>query len=275
MFKRPPLQFVGNKYRSRDMFIEQLEKFKNEDYIFIDLFGGSGYLSHITKKVHPENLVIYNDYDGYKDRVEKVQMTDTIISEIKGKFDAAGVTYGQKASRELSDEIALMLKAKEERGEYVDWMTLSSQLCYTNWICKSYDTMKGHHLHNKLHTRDIKTEGYFDGLNIVKDEWINIWNKYRENENVVWILDPPYPLCAQTQYIGGILMREVLAIIDIMFTAKHVIYFCSDTSGIEDIILWKYGNKLYDLYGKYKRINYAGGRVQKFYEDVMFVSKCR
>ena len=67
--------------------------------------------------------------------MERIEKTDIIIDEIKAIFEANGVGYGDKATKELSNEIALMLKEKEEKGEYVDWRTLSSQLCSTTWIC--------------------------------------------------------------------------------------------------------------------------------------------
>ena len=273
MFKKPPLQFIGNKSRFRKEFIEQIDKYNNPEYIFIDVFGGSGYLSYLTKLVHPENKVIYNDYDGYKERVERIEETDKIINEIKDIFKNNNIEYGMMASKELSEEITTMLKRKEDEGNYVDWMTFSSQLCFTNWICRRYEDMRGHSLYNHLHRRCIVVKDYFKGLNVIKDDWKNIYNNYKDNENVVWIIDPPYPNSAQTQYHGSITMKDVCEIIDIMFNQKKVIYFCSDTSGIEDIIKWKYGDKLKNMYDKYTRRNYAGGKRQKFYEDVMFVSK--
>ena len=273
MFKRPPLQFIGNKFRFREQFVEQVSQFKNPEYIFIDLFGGSGYLSHVTKHVHPNNQVIYNDFDGYKNRVEQVEKTDKIIEELKAKFEANGVGYSDKASKELSDEIALMLKTKEENGEYVDWRTLSSQLCFTTSISANYEQMKGKYLYNKLRKRSIVTTDYFKGLTIVKDNWRNIYDKYKGNDNVVWLLDPPYPSTTQRQFAADISMKEVLDVIDIMFDEKHVIYFCSDTSGVEEIIMWKYDMKFLESYKRYERKNYAGGRAQKTYNDIMFVSK--
>ena len=273
MFKRPPLQFIGNKYRFREQYIEQITKFNNPNYIFVDLFGGSGYLSHITKHVHPDNEVIYNDFDGYKERVERIEKTNKIINEIKAKFEENNVEYGAKASRELSDEIALMLKQKEDNGEYIDWRTLSSQLCFTTWICQNYEKMKGCFLYNKLHKREIITKDYFNGLRIIKDDWKNIYNNFKDNKNIVWIIDPPYPLTTQTQFASEIDMKEVCAVIDIMFAQPRVVYFCSNTSGVEDMIVWKYNNKFNELYDKYSRINYAGGRAQKSYTDLMFVSK--
>lgn len=44
-----PLPFVGQKRMFARKFKEVLKEFPN-DAIYIDLFGGSGLLSHITKK---------------------------------------------------------------------------------------------------------------------------------------------------------------------------------------------------------------------------------
>ena len=43
-----PLPFVGQKRMFAKEFIKVLEQFP-EDTVFVDLFGGSGLLSHITK----------------------------------------------------------------------------------------------------------------------------------------------------------------------------------------------------------------------------------
>ena len=44
-----PLPFVGQKRMFAKEFIKVLEQFP-EDTVFVDLFGGSGLLSHIAKR---------------------------------------------------------------------------------------------------------------------------------------------------------------------------------------------------------------------------------
>ena len=136
VYKTSPLPFRGQKRYYIKRFSSVLEQCEDIATV-VDLFGGSGLLSRVAKDVLPKARVIYNDFDNYKERVERIERTDKIIDEIKAKFEANGVEYGAKASRELSDEIALMLKAKEDNGEYIDWRTLSSQLCFTTWICSN------------------------------------------------------------------------------------------------------------------------------------------
>lgn len=55
-----PLPFVGQKRMFAREFTKVLQQFP-DDTIFVDLFGGSGLLSHIAKRKKPNARVIYND----------------------------------------------------------------------------------------------------------------------------------------------------------------------------------------------------------------------
>ena len=52
MYLSAPLPFVGQKRMFARKFIKVLEQFKDKT-VFVDLFGGSGLLSHITKNECP------------------------------------------------------------------------------------------------------------------------------------------------------------------------------------------------------------------------------
>lgn len=82
-FTAPPLPFVGNKKYFSKIYLEFLDfallnGVINEQTIFLDCFGGSGWLSHITKQRFPKNRVIWNDYDNYQGRLEKIPQTNAI-----------------------------------------------------------------------------------------------------------------------------------------------------------------------------------------------------
>lgn len=64
-----PLPFVGQKRMFAREYIKVLEQFKDST-VFVDLFGGSGLLSHITKRMRPDAKVVYNDFDNYRKRLE-------------------------------------------------------------------------------------------------------------------------------------------------------------------------------------------------------------
>lgn len=63
-----PLPFVGQKRMFAREFIKVLGQFPDST-VFVDLFGGSGLLSHITKCVRPDATVVYNDFDNYRCRL--------------------------------------------------------------------------------------------------------------------------------------------------------------------------------------------------------------
>ena len=51
--------------------------------VFVDLFGGSGLLSHITKRERPDATVIYNDHDNYRERLENISRTNALLSDLR------------------------------------------------------------------------------------------------------------------------------------------------------------------------------------------------
>ena len=71
MFKKPPLPFIGNKNKYikyiNVILIPYLKHngLIDDKTIIVDVFGGSGILSHIFAFNFPNNQIIYNDYDNY------------------------------------------------------------------------------------------------------------------------------------------------------------------------------------------------------------------
>ena len=65
IYNQAPLPFMGQKRRWNNDFKTALKNEFADCTIFVDLFGGSGLLSHFTKTVRPDAQVVYNDFDGY------------------------------------------------------------------------------------------------------------------------------------------------------------------------------------------------------------------
>lgn len=77
-----PLPFVGQKRMFAREFIKVLEQYPN-DTVFVDLFGGSGLLSHIAKCQKPGATVVYNDFDNYRLRLESIPRTNALLSDLR------------------------------------------------------------------------------------------------------------------------------------------------------------------------------------------------
>lgn len=84
-YKQAPLPFVGQKRMFLKLFetiLEQNIEGKGEGWTIIDAFGGSGLLSHIAKHKKPLARVIYNDFDGYADRLKHIKETNQLRQDL-------------------------------------------------------------------------------------------------------------------------------------------------------------------------------------------------
>lgn len=82
MYLSAPLPFVGQKRMFAKEFIKVLEQFGDKT-VFVDLFGGSGLLSHITKCKRPDATVVYNDFDGYRERLRAIPQTNALLDDFR------------------------------------------------------------------------------------------------------------------------------------------------------------------------------------------------
>lgn len=72
-------------------FIKVLKQYP-EDTVFVDLFGGSGLLSHITKCQKPNATVIYNDFDGYRNRLQHIPQTNRLLADLRKMVETEGIS---------------------------------------------------------------------------------------------------------------------------------------------------------------------------------------
>ena len=81
-----PLPFQGQKRMFVKEYIKVLQQFP-DGTTFVDLFGGSGLLSHIAKCQKPNSAVVYNDFDGYRKRLESIPVTNALLAELREIVD--------------------------------------------------------------------------------------------------------------------------------------------------------------------------------------------
>lgn len=81
-YQSAPLPFMGQKRMYIKDFKEVLKQFP-DDAVYVDLFGGSGLLSHITKREKPNATVIYNDFDNYRQRLDNIGRTNAVLEKIR------------------------------------------------------------------------------------------------------------------------------------------------------------------------------------------------
>lgn len=73
---------MGQKRRFVGEFKKAIKQFPAAT-LFVDLFGGSGLLSHTTKQQRPDTRVIYNDFDDFHLRLENIPRTNALLADIR------------------------------------------------------------------------------------------------------------------------------------------------------------------------------------------------
>lgn len=227
------LPFMGQKRMYIKDFKEVLKQFP-DDAIYIDLFGGSGLLSHVTKREKPNATVIYNDFDNYRQRLDNIERTNTLLAELREivkKFPMK-----EKLPPEIRSKILQRLK-EEEKDRFVDYITLSSSLMFSMKYATSLDEMKKEDFYNKIRQSDYSAEGYLDGLEIVSCDYKELVVKYLNIQNVVYLIDPPYLSTEVGTYKMYWTLSDYLDVLSILVGTSYI-YFTSDKSNLLELCQW-------------------------------------
>ena len=122
-----PLPFQGQKRMFAKEYIKILQQFP-DGTTFVDLFGGSGLLSHIAKCQKPHSKVVYNDFDGYRLRLEHIPQTNNLLARLRGVVSVPRHKAILGKEREL---VLSLVREHEHLYGYVDYITLSSSLMFS------------------------------------------------------------------------------------------------------------------------------------------------
>lgn len=180
---------MGQKRRFAQEFIKVLEQFSDKS-VFVDLFGGSGLLSHITKHQRPDAMVIYNDYDGYCSRLQAITQTNALLADLR---EIAKDTPRHKPIKGEAREriFKRILREEDERG-YVDFITLSSSLMFSMKYQLSVEGMRKETLYNNIRTSDYPLcTDYLEGLTVTSCDYMRLYEQYKDVPGVVFLVDPP------------------------------------------------------------------------------------
>lgn len=230
VFTTAPLPFMGQKRRFLKDFKQALKQYP-EDAIYIDLFGGSGLLSHTVKAVYPNAKVIYNDFDNYSERIANIPRTNSLIAELRdivGDYPKEKRIIGQ-----LRDQV---LDRIEKEPGFVDYITLSSSLLFSMNYVTSMEGLKATSLYNCIRKNGYDGAGYLDGLNVVSCDYKELYSQYKEAVNVVFMVDPPYLSTEVGTYKNYWKLADYLDVLDVL--KGNYFYFTSNKSSILELCEW-------------------------------------
>lgn len=240
IYNAAPLPFMGQKRRFANQFREALCEFSTAT-TFVDLFGGSGLLSHITKRERPDARVIYNDFDDYHLRIENVARTNAIIAEVRKLF--AGVPPTKKVPSDIKKDV-LELIAQHAQTGFVDYITLSSSMLFSTNYATSLEELQKETFYNNVKQTPYTCDNYLDGLEIVKHDYKELFSVYKDTPDVVFLVDPPYLSTEVGVYKCYWRLRDYIDVLSVIDGQKYI-YFTSNKSSIVELIDWMQSNVLH------------------------------
>lgn len=235
-----PLPFVGQKRMFAKEFIKVLEQYPDRT-TFVDLFGGSGLLSHIAKCQKPNSTVVYNDFDNYRKRLESVPQTNALLAELRQIV--SGIPRHKPIIGEARDKVFACIQKYEQRYGYVDFITLSTSILFSMKYKLSIEDMQKETLYNNVRTTDYQPAAdYLDGLTIVSDDYKKVFDRYKDVPGVVFLVDPPYLSTEVGTYNMYWKLSDYLDVLTVL-VGHSFVYFTSNKSSIQELCDWIGRNK--------------------------------
>lgn len=233
-YTKPPLPFIGNKSKWVGMFAETVSALPPST-VFVDCFGGSGLLSRTAADACPGSRVIYNDFDGYADRVAQIPVTNAVLAELRGLLSAypreAKIPAGVKA------EGLRVIQSYRDLFGGIDEATVTANVAFSSRSIEG-GTAEKMTWYNRLRLSDIpEAPDYLDGLEVVRADFRELFARFGDDPRAVFILDPPYlsTRCDAYSAYGGLV--DTLDLLKCI-VGKRYVFFTSDSSELDKPVRW-------------------------------------
>ena len=268
-FVNAPLPFQGQKRR----FIRQIEEMAKEQKkvaVFVDLFGGSGLVSHTIKQARPDCRVVYNDFDHYSERLANIGRTNEMLRALRPIV--ASVPHKMRIDEPVRSLVVAEVE-KWNRTGFVDWFSISSNLHFTMNYSHNFEEFSKETLYNRLRQDDYNADGYLEGVEVVSMDYRRLFDQFRLVPDVIFILDPPYLStdCGTYNSTDYWRLSDYLDVLKCLQGTRFV-YFTSSKSTIVELADWIARN---DFHGN----PFEGAKVYRHhvsgialnYDDMMLV----
>lgn len=232
-YNQAPLPFQGQKRRFLKDFKIALNEF-SAHATYVDLFGGSGLLSHTVKQQYPNSTVVYNDYDSYTQRIANIPQTNNLIADIRKMV--IDVEDNKGVPPEVKEKI--INRVNKEKG-FVDYITLSASLLFSGKYATSFKDFGKQTFYNRVIQNPYNADGYLQGVSVVKMDYKDLFRHYAKHANVVFLIDPPY-LSTDCSSYGSDKYWKLVDYLDVMdtLTSGNYFYFTSNKSSVVELCEW-------------------------------------
>lgn len=225
---KAPLPFVGQKRHFIKHFKAALGNIPDDgaDWTVIDVFGGSGLLAHVAKRTKPAARVIYNDFDGYADRLRSIPDTNRLRDRL-----AAILDNKPREKRLDKDTKSAVVRAIENFDGRKDLNCLRSWLLYSGKEAPTLERLYKETMYNCLRRSPYpEAADYLDGLEITNESFETLLPEYAGQKNTLLVLDPPYVCTQQGMYANKAYFGMIPFLILTAMVRPPFVFFSSTRS---------------------------------------------
>lgn len=270
---KAPLPFLGQKKNwirylpellQGNLFDKGFSDYKNG--IFVDMFGGSGLLSHNIKQIFPNAEVIYNDFDGYSNYL--TEESADILKSVGELLDPYFKKYkrGEKTNANDTKEIRKIYYFVKNKYKEKLYLTLLHRCLWFGTAAggdiKKIENETNHYIKSKgLLNKNYKKEfsDYLIGLNVIKGvDFKELIQQYKDNKNAVFICDPPYLNTYSGHYKSGFDKNNFDFLVENI--RPPFIAFSSMKNNLRELLLTKFPNAKHKEHNVYI---YSGNQKDK------------
>lgn len=269
IYLQAPLPFMGQKRRFAREFLTTLGNFCDVDVI-VDLFGGSGLLSHLAKHALPCAHVVYNDFENYTGRIQRIPQTNALLARLREML--RDVPDNKRLPDNLKEDVLKLLREAEAKGD-VDWLTMSASLLFSGKWKRDYEGFAKENLYNCLRQTDYVADGYLDGLEILHEDYREVFRRYNsDTEKALFLIDPPYLSTDCKAYGCYWNLADYLDVLNLLRETRYI-YFTSEKSHLLELCEWLHKNPFahnpFEGAEIKRRINHLNYNSR--FEDIMLV----
>lgn len=249
-YNTAPLPFQGQKRFFLKEVAQILSSAGEEVDTIVDLFGGSGLLSHTAKYARPDCRVIYNDFDNFSERLAHIQETEELRAAIYERL--RGVQKEKRLTPEEKADVLAIIEAHGRKGGYVDFLSLSSFILFANSYAGNLEELRKCPFYNNARSTAPNADGYLEGVETTHMDYSDLFALHADNPRALFILDPPYLTtdCARYKDVKYWTLATYLDVLKLTQGNKYI-YFTSNKGQLIDLCGWlqrEYGDRA-PLYG--------------------------
>lgn len=142
------------------------------------------------------------------------------------------------------DRVIKAVKQHYSKYSYVDFVTLSASILFSGKYITSMDQLDKETLYNRVRKSEIPlAKEYLNSLVVRSYDYKSLYKTYKNDANVVFLLDPPYLSTDTKSYNsdGYWRLKDYLDVLDVLSCDRYF-YFTSNKSNLVELCEW-FGEK--------------------------------